>query len=227
MVKALADRLAEALAEKLHKQAREDWGYGRGESLTDRGADPREVPRHPAGARLPGLPRPHREARCSSTCSTPSSAAGIALTESFAMLPAAAVSGFYFAHPEARYFQVGRIGRDQVLDYHRRKGMDLRTRRALAGAEPRLRARSGHGLALRLLGRDHAHDPLVRRHREAAVVRVARRGFGPLAELGIDGTQEDPRSAPSSRREPRCAGPVPVGSRGRPRRWRGGAGTRR
>ena len=84
-----------------------------------RGADPREVPRHPSRAGLPGLPRSHREADAVRSLSTPRSAAGIHLTESFAMMPAAAVSGFYFAHPEARYFPVGRIGRDQVARLRR------------------------------------------------------------------------------------------------------------
>ena len=65
---------------------------------------------------------------------------GITLTESFAMLPAASVSGFYFAHPEAKYFAVGKIGKDQVEDYAQAEGMDLRNDRALAFAEPQLRA---------------------------------------------------------------------------------------
>ena len=67
--------------------------------------------------------------------------AGLALTESFAMTPAAAVSGLFFAHPQARYFAVGRIGRDQVEDYAARKGIAGRRGRALAAAEPRLRPR--------------------------------------------------------------------------------------
>ena len=86
MVKALADRLAEAFAERLHQRAREDWGYGRGEALTQRGADPRAVPRHPPGAGLPGLPRPHREAHALRPARAERST-GIRLTESFAMRP--------------------------------------------------------------------------------------------------------------------------------------------
>ena len=71
--------------------------------------------------------------------------AGLELTETFATTPAASVSGIYFAHPEARYFSVGRIGRDQVEDYAARKGIDARRGRALAAPEPRLRARNGAG----------------------------------------------------------------------------------
>ena len=142
MAKALADRLAEALAEWLHRRARSDWGYGPVENLEPGGADPRALPR--ASGPLPGIPpaRPQREGRCSSTCSTRERNAGISLTESFAMLPAASVSGFYFAHPQSRYFQVGRIERDQVLDYQRRKGMDLRTVERWLASRPRLRART-------------------------------------------------------------------------------------
>ncbi|HVQ29554.1 MAG TPA: methionine synthase [Vicinamibacteria bacterium] len=124
LIKALADRLAEALTEKVHRQAREDWGYGRGESLsTDelireryRGIRPAPgypaCPDHTEKGPLFDLLGAHR--------------IGMKLTESFAMLPAASVSGFLFAHPQSRYFQVGRIDREQALEYHRRKGMDLR-----------------------------------------------------------------------------------------------------
>ena len=107
MAKALADRLAEALAEWLHQQARARLGLRPRRGALDRRADPRAVPRHPARARLSGLPRPHGEAARSSTCSGREERAGIQLTESFAMLPAASVCGFYFAHPQARYFPVG------------------------------------------------------------------------------------------------------------------------
>ncbi|MGH7147873.1 MAG: vitamin B12 dependent-methionine synthase activation domain-containing protein, partial [Nitrospiraceae bacterium] len=126
MAKALADRLAEAFAEILHKQAREAWGYGKSENLTS--ADLiREKYR---GIRpAPGYPAcpDHTEKRLLFDLLRVEQNAGITLTENFAMLPAAAVSGFYFAHPEAKYFAVGKIGKDQVEDYARRKGMDLRT----------------------------------------------------------------------------------------------------
>ncbi len=121
MVKALADRLAEAFAEYLHAQARKDWGYGEAERLTPedlvaekyRGIRPAygypACPDHTEKHKLFDLLDAGRQ--------------GITLTESFAMLPAASVSGLYFSHPEAKYFNVGRIGRDQLASYARRKGM--------------------------------------------------------------------------------------------------------
>jgi len=125
MVKALADRLAEALAEWLHRQARADWGYGREESLSieelvrERYRGIRPAPGYPA---CPD----HTEKRLLFDLLGGEERVGIQLTETFAMRPAASVCGFYFAHPQARYFALGKIGHDQVLDYHRRKGMDLR-----------------------------------------------------------------------------------------------------
>jgi len=126
MAKALADRLAEAFAELLHKRVREAWGYGKSEELTSEDLI-REKYR---GIRpAPGYPAcpDHTEKRLLFDLLQVEQNAGITLTESFAMLPAAAVSGFYFAHPEARYFAVGKIGKDQVEDYARRKGMDQHT----------------------------------------------------------------------------------------------------
>jgi 5-methyltetrahydrofolate--homocysteine methyltransferase len=126
MVKALADRLAEALAEWLHRRARADWGYGRDESLSIE-----ELVREKyRGIRpAPGYPAcpDHTEKRLLFDLLGGEERVGIRLTETFAMWPAASVCGFYFAHPQARYFALGKIGRDQVLDYHRRKGMDLRS----------------------------------------------------------------------------------------------------
>ena len=126
MVKALADRLAEGLAEKLHQQAREDWGYGRGEAL---GIEQLIREQYRGIRPAPGYPAcpDHTEKRPLFDLIGGEERAGVTLTESFAMLPAASVSGFYFGHPQSRYFQVGRIDREQALDYHRRKGMDLRT----------------------------------------------------------------------------------------------------
>ncbi len=126
MAKALADRLAEALAELMHQRARAEWGYGKNERLT---FDDLVHERYRGIRPAPGYPAcpDHTEKRELFDLLQAEKNTGIRLTESFAMLPAASVSGFYFAHPEARYFAVGRIGRDQVLDYHRRKGMDLRT----------------------------------------------------------------------------------------------------
>jgi 5-methyltetrahydrofolate--homocysteine methyltransferase len=124
LVKALADRLAEAFAELLHHRARVEWGYGREErpSLDDliheryRGIRP-----------APGYPAcpDHTEKAILWDLLDVESAASIRLTENFAMHPAASVSGFYFAHPKSRYFSLGKIGRDQVEDYARRKGQSV------------------------------------------------------------------------------------------------------
>ena len=124
MAKALADRLAEAFAEWLHARARQDWGYGKDEALTtedlirERYRGIRPAPGYPA---CPD----HTEKRLLFDLLSVEQQAGITLTESFAMWPAASVSGFYFAHPDAKYFAVGKIGKDQVLDYQARKGMPL------------------------------------------------------------------------------------------------------
>ena len=126
MAKALADRLAEAFAEYLHKRVREQWRYGKQEQLTQEDLI-REKYR---GIRpAPGYPAcpDHTEKRILFDLLQVETHAGITLTESFAMLPAAAVSGWYFAHPNAKYFSVGKIGADQVEDYARRKDMELRT----------------------------------------------------------------------------------------------------
>ncbi len=124
MAKALADRLAEAFAEFLHAQAREDWGYGREEQLsTDDLIEEKYRGIRPA----PGYPAcpDHTEKRTVFDLLDAESATGIQLTESFAMWPAASVSGLYFAHPEARYFAVDRITRDQAESYALRKQMPL------------------------------------------------------------------------------------------------------
>jgi 5-methyltetrahydrofolate--homocysteine methyltransferase len=124
MVKALADRLAEAFAECLHRTARNDWGYGAEEQLSNEdliGEKYRGV--RPA----PGYPAcpDHTEKRILFDLLDAPAAAGIELTESFAMIPASSVSGLYFAHPQARYFSVDRIDRDQVANYARRKAMSV------------------------------------------------------------------------------------------------------
>jgi len=126
MSKALADRLAEGFAELLHKKAREDWGYGRAENL---GHEDLIKERYRGIRPAPGYPAcpDHTEKRSLFNLLQAEKQAGITLTETFAMYPASSVSGFYFAHPEAKYFAVGKIGRDQVEDYARRKQMDLRT----------------------------------------------------------------------------------------------------
>jgi 5-methyltetrahydrofolate--homocysteine methyltransferase len=122
MVKALADRLAEAFAELLHERARRDWGYGKGEGLSkdDLIAEKYRGIRPAAG--YPSCPD-HTEKRTLWSLLDVEESAGIRLTESYAMWPAASVSGLYFSHPEARYFAVDLVTRDQVEDYARRKGM--------------------------------------------------------------------------------------------------------
>lgn len=126
MAKALADRLAEAFAECLHKRVREEWGYGKHEQLTN---DDLIRERYRGIRPAPGYPAcpDHTEKQLLFDLLQVEKNAGITLTDSFAMLPAASVSGLYFAHPGAKYFAVGKIGKDQVEDYARRKGMDLRT----------------------------------------------------------------------------------------------------
>ncbi|MBX7165663.1 MAG: methionine synthase [Pirellulales bacterium] len=124
LVKALADRLAEAFAERLHQIARGDWGYGRDERLTNDQLIAEEY----RGIRpAPGYPAcpDHTEKRTLFDLLGAEDATGIVLTENFAMYPAASVSGLYFGHPEARYFAVDRVTRDQVEAYARRKGMSL------------------------------------------------------------------------------------------------------
>jgi 5-methyltetrahydrofolate--homocysteine methyltransferase len=124
MTKALADRLAEAFAELLHERARRDWGYGRQERLSkdDLIAEKYRGIRPAAG--YPSCPD-HSEKRTLWELLGAEEAAGIRLTESFAMWPAASVSGLYFSHPEARYFAVDLVTKDQVDDYARRKGISV------------------------------------------------------------------------------------------------------
>jgi 5-methyltetrahydrofolate--homocysteine methyltransferase len=124
LTKALADRLAEALAEKVHKVAREEWGYGREEAL---GYEDLIRERYRGIRPAPGYPAcpDHSEKRVLFDLLRVEDAIGVHLTESFAMTPPASVSGLLFSHPEARYFTVGLLGRDQVLDYQRRKGLAL------------------------------------------------------------------------------------------------------
>ncbi len=124
LAKVLADRLAEAFAELLHERARRDWGYGRGEQLTieDLIAERYRGIRPAAG--YPACPD-HTEKETIFRLLDAERSAGIRLTETYAMTPAASVSGIYLAHPEARYFSVGKIGRDQVVHYASRKGIPV------------------------------------------------------------------------------------------------------
>lgn len=123
--KALADRLAEAFAEHLHQRVRKEfWGYAPDEALSNEALISEEY----QGIRpAPGYPAQpdHTEKKTLFSLLDAEKNAGIKLTESYAMWPGAAVSGIYFSHPEAEYFGVGRIERDQVADYARRKGMEL------------------------------------------------------------------------------------------------------
>jgi 5-methyltetrahydrofolate--homocysteine methyltransferase len=125
MVKALADRFAEAGAEWLHKQIRDAWGFGRDEKLSVDDL----LREHYRGIRpAPGYPASpdHTEKTTLFALLDAKRATSIELTENFAMMPAASICGLYFSHPDSRYFAVGKIDRDQVLDYHRRKGLELR-----------------------------------------------------------------------------------------------------
>jgi 5-methyltetrahydrofolate--homocysteine methyltransferase len=124
MTKALADRLAEAAAEWLHKEARFAWGFGANENLSSEEL----IKEKYRGIRpAPGYPAQpdHTEKRLLFDLLGAEKKAGVILTENFAMYPASSVSGLYFAHPEAKYFGVGMISRDQVEDYARRKNFDL------------------------------------------------------------------------------------------------------
>ncbi|HVD33328.1 MAG TPA: methionine synthase, partial [Gemmatimonadales bacterium] len=125
LTKALADRLAEAFAELLHQRVRREfWGYAPDEALDNEGL----IKERYQGIRpAPGYPAcpDHTEKRILFDLLGVEESAGITLTESFAMLPAASVSGYYFSHPQSQYFGVGKIERDQVEDYARRKGMDV------------------------------------------------------------------------------------------------------
>jgi 5-methyltetrahydrofolate--homocysteine methyltransferase len=123
MVKALADRLAEAFAEYLHQRARRNWGYGTTENLSyeDLVAERYRGIRPAYG--YPACPDHSEKFRLFTLLDAP--AIGIHLTESGAMVPPASVSGLYFAHPQARYFGIGRIGRDQVVSYAQRKGVKV------------------------------------------------------------------------------------------------------
>ena len=125
MLKALADRLAEALAERLHHHVRTSvWGYAdehlsNQELIRERYAGIRPAPGYPAS--------PDHSLKPLLFDLLGGEPAGLTLTESFAMLPTAAVSGFYFAHPDSAYFGVAKIGKDQLAHYAERRGVDLET----------------------------------------------------------------------------------------------------
>ena len=125
MLKALADRLAEAFAECMHQRVRKEfWAYAVNEQLTN---DELIAESYQGIRPAPGYPAcpDHTEKATLWSLIEPDKNAGITITESFAMLPTAAVSGFYFSHPDAKYFGTGKIQKDQVADYAQRKGDDL------------------------------------------------------------------------------------------------------
>jgi 5-methyltetrahydrofolate--homocysteine methyltransferase len=124
LAEALADRLAEAFAEFLHLRVRREWGYGAAENLTAQELLEEEYRGIRPAAGYPACPD-HTEKRTLWQLLEAEKNTGIQLTESFAMWPGSSVSGLYFAHPASKYFAVGKLGRDQVIDYHARKGMPL------------------------------------------------------------------------------------------------------
>ncbi len=126
MIEALADRLAEAFAECLHQRARRDWGYGRDEGLSHEDLIAEKYRGIRPAAGYPACPD-HTEKATLWQLMDVEHATGIRLTESYAMHPAAAVSGLYFAHPKARYFAVDMITRDQVENYAARKKVPIPT----------------------------------------------------------------------------------------------------
>ncbi|WP_342646466.1 methionine synthase [Mucilaginibacter sp. CSA2-8R] len=127
MIKAIADRLAEAFAEKMHELVRRNyWGYAQDEELTNQQLIKEEYQGIRPAPGYPACPE-HTEKVTLFDLLKATDNAHIHLTESMAMLPTAAVSGFYFAHPQSRYFGLGKIGKDQVEDYAKRKNMSVET----------------------------------------------------------------------------------------------------
>ncbi|HET6843137.1 MAG TPA: methionine synthase [Candidatus Angelobacter sp.] len=124
MAEAVADRLAEAFAECLHKRVRDEWGYGREENLSNADLIQEKYRGIRPAAGYPACPD-HTEKGTLWRLLNVQANTGMLLTESFAMWPGSSVSGLYFAHPESRYFSLGKIDRDQVADYHQRKGMSV------------------------------------------------------------------------------------------------------
>jgi 5-methyltetrahydrofolate--homocysteine methyltransferase len=124
MAEAIADRLAEAFAECLHKRVRCEWGYGCKEGLSNADLIAEKYRGIRPAAGYPACPD-HTEKGLLWRLLDVQANTGMLITESFAMWPGSSVSGLYFAHPESRYFSLGKIDRDQVVDYHERKGMSV------------------------------------------------------------------------------------------------------
>ena len=127
LVEALADRLAEAFAELLHQRARRNWGYGRDENLTTEELIAEKYRGIRPAAGYPACPD-HTEKQTLWSLLDVERSTGIRLTESFAMYPAASVSGLYFAHPQARYFAVDMVTKDQIENYAARKSIPIADR---------------------------------------------------------------------------------------------------
>jgi 5-methyltetrahydrofolate--homocysteine methyltransferase len=125
MTEALADRLAEAFAECLHKRVRDEWGYGKAEALSNAELIQEKYRGIRPAAGYPACPD-HTEKGTLWRLLDVEKHTGMLITESYAMWPGSSVSGLYFAHPKSHYFGVGKIDRDQVIDYHHRKGMSVR-----------------------------------------------------------------------------------------------------
>lgn len=127
LFKALCDRLAEAFAERMHQRVRtEFWGYAADETLTNAQLINEEYRGIRPAPGYPACPEHTEKGALFELLNVPENI-GVTLTESYAMLPMASVSGFYFSHPDARYFAVAKIGADQVEDYARRKAWDVAT----------------------------------------------------------------------------------------------------
>jgi 5-methyltetrahydrofolate--homocysteine methyltransferase len=124
MAEAIADRLAEAFAECLHKRVRDEWGYGCAEGLSNADLIQEKYRGIRPAAGYPACPD-HTETGTLWHLLDVQANTGMLITESFAMWPGSSVSGLYFAHPKSRYFSLGKIDRDQVADYHERKGMSV------------------------------------------------------------------------------------------------------
>jgi 5-methyltetrahydrofolate--homocysteine methyltransferase len=127
MAKAIADRLAEAFAEKMHELVRKDyWGYAKTEELNAKELIEEEYQGIRPAPGYPACPE-HTEKITLFDLLKAEDTANMQLTESLAMMPAASVSGFYFAHPQSRYFGLGKISKDQIEDYATRKTMSIET----------------------------------------------------------------------------------------------------
>ena len=205
MAEAIADRLAEAFAECLHQRVARGVGLREERGSHTARAHRREVPRHPARGGLPGVSRSHGERHALESPRRGEAHAGMLITESFAMWPGSSVSGLYFAHPEARYFTLGKIDRDQVRGLRGQEGHDHAGSGALAGPESQLRP--GQLNELRAGPEDSRSEPVSARCRR-------RTGTSPGSCRRSTGNA---RRAPGAARSPRRAG---CGCSSRPaRRW--------